>query len=208
MAIHLPSQEELASLTSDEAAEIAAVYLAHTQPGRQPLRLFTEICRLAVLSTVEIVPLRIRAGQAPEVLLTQRDSSDPWWPKQWHLPGTAILPTDIGPEHTRHGYDSIMPRLYQGELGDALVVQDTRLFDAGTRRGPRGSEQTVFRWVLVDLREGYDEPPVGRFFDATTVADNPPHPGLIVTHDESIRRAVAHHAVFAALPPELQADFR
>jgi hypothetical protein len=205
MVSGLPTREQLAFLTSDQAAEMAAAYLERVGPGIQPFPLFKEFCRLTVLVTLEVAPLRIRKGHPPEVLLTQRPGSDPWWPGQWHLPGVAILPTDVDERHGRHSYDKPLERLYKGELADALTIGTPRLFDAGLRVGPRGPEQTVFKWAEITLDPDYaDKPPIGRFFDAARVADSPPEGGLIITHDESIRRAVAHHAAYSALPPELR----
>lgn len=201
--IKLPSREELSLLSSAEAAEVAAHYLSVVEAGRLPLPLFKEIGRLMSLSTVEVTPLRHNADSL-EVLLTQRPESDPWWAGQWHLPGTVIIDSDLGEDHGPYGYATVLDRLYSGELGESVTVGESVLFDAHLRRGVRGPEQTVFHWAPVDLAADYSELPTGRFFDATSVADNPPDGGLIIGHAESIRRATAHYTAYSTLPSGLR----
>ena len=191
MTLRSPSQEQLSAATPEELAALAAECLTRLEPGRQPLPLFTQLGRLTVLSTVEIVPLRA-SSSILEVLLAPRPATDPWWPNQWHLPGSVLLPSDAG---TGIGdYDAIADRILGSEFRNTVARKgNVHVFDAKCRSGVRGSEQTVFGWTEVDLAEGTTKPFGGRFFEAKRVLTEPFPADIIVGHDETIRLALADY---------------
>lgn len=201
----IPSTEEIGKLAKETQANMAAAYLAGLEPGRYPLSLFEQLSRLAVMSTVELVPLRRNKETGrTEVLLTQRPESDPWWGRQWHVAGSVILPndevthdseidfdsTDFNPTSS---YDSIINRLIQNEFKGSIEVGDgPHLYNARYRRGIRGPESTVMFWAGVDVKDVKDgDLPIGTFFDTETIAQDPPEGGLIVGHANSIKLATA-----------------
>ena len=191
MPFSRPNLEDISQASSEELAQLAADCLARLEPGHQPLPLFKELSRLVVLSTFELVPIRPQPT-GPEVLLTQRDGNDVWWPNQWHLPGVVLLPTDK--EEYPGDYDTPLQRILEGEFsGSIKPVSDIHIFDTMRRSGPRGSEQTAFGWVEVEPDLSVPQPNDIRFFDALAVVENPPAEGLIATHDQTIRLAMNHY---------------
>lgn len=55
--------------------------------------LFNAIARVSVSFGIEIVALRLGKGiDGLEVFLTKRPDNDPFWPEQWHCPGTILRP--------------------------------------------------------------------------------------------------------------------
>lgn len=59
------------------------------QTGILPLQYFYSASGLMPLSAVELLILR-RVGSDVEVLLTQREATDPYWPNKWHHAGTIL----------------------------------------------------------------------------------------------------------------------
>lgn len=144
----LDSVPALDALPKEVRAELAASGLRSLEIGRQPLGLFTQIGRHAVLSTVEVVPIRNRGSAELGIVMTQRSADDPWWPNQWHVPGTVLLPTDTlaGP----HDFSGPLDRIFSGELGESVTpVGPTQVFDTQRRTGPRGHELTAHTWQEV-----------------------------------------------------------
>jgi hypothetical protein len=93
------------------STEQLAIGLRNITPGYLPESLFFEISRLGVLTAIEVVPVRMVGGTC-EVLLTQRPSTDLYWPNLWHNPGTIVRPTDEPGSFT-----SAFIRVCEGELG-------------------------------------------------------------------------------------------
>lgn len=200
---HTPSPEEVAQLSAEEAAAAAAVYLERLEPGRQPLELYTQLSRLTVMSTVELVPLRKdpETGRI-QALLTQRPEDDKWWPNQWHVPGSTILPSDEVTDddlidfknedfNPLDSYRSPLDRIVAEELrGGIDIVEGPYLLEARHRAGIRGPESTVMFWAEVETVDGLVLP-VGQFFDAEDIGAQSPVGGLIVGHAGLIERAAA-----------------
>lgn len=198
--LRVPTQEEVAMLSVQERAEFAAALLEGLEPGRQPLDLFTQFARLTVMSTVELIAFDSNPPGNTQVLLTQRPSDDPWWPNMWHVPGTALLPTDIVTrdetiDFTDECFNPFekyekgpIDRILKNELQDCVVVIDgPHLLQARPRLGIRGPENTVFFYAQVDQVE--DKLAVGEFFDVEAVLSTPPEGGLIVGHQYIIEQA-------------------
>lgn len=190
MALRRPTADELGSGTPEELAQLAAECLARLEPGRQPLPLFTQLARIVVLSTVEVVPFRLSPTKL-EVLLGRRTPDDLWWPNQWNVPGIVLSPTDE--ERDNHDYVTPGERILSTEFHNTVRSKgDVHVFDAQRRTGPRGSEQTVFCWAEVDVVEGHTQPSGGQFFDALEIVTDPP-PDLVEGHAATIEQATAYY---------------
>lgn len=181
---------ELNSMTQTEIAELAATCLERLEPGRQPLSLFAQIARLVVTSTVEIVPFESK-NEHPRVLMARRPDDDPWWPGEWHLPGTVLLPTDGA--KNQHDYYTPVNRLLADEFRGSVAL-DGRLnmFDTRRRTGARGSEQTALGWANVALSDGFVEVADGTFFDARHVEQELAGERIVDGHLAIIEQAVTH----------------
>lgn len=191
---------------SSEAAEL----LKGLEPGLQTLDLFTELARLTVISTVELVPLRFNQDtEKTEVLLLQRPPSCSWWPRQWHVPGTMIRPTDPIPHDNdidfddpnfdpSRSYDSPLKRLVNKELEDRIdIVHGPRFLEARYRAGTRGNESTVMLWAGISaLGEGN---PSAQLFDVDEISSGEANIDLIVGHAGLVRRAARAYETFRAM---------
>lgn len=178
-------------MTQDELAILAADCLERLDPGRQSFPLFRQLARLVVTSTVEIVPLVIR-GYTVEVLLAKRSHDDAWWPDMWHLPGTVLLPTD-GTSGV-HDYDTPVERLIKEEFGSTIIkVGSVNVFDVQRRQTPRGSEQTVFAWVLVEHSGDVSRVHESRLFDVETIDEQLVGQNVIEGHLDTVRKAISSY---------------
>jgi hypothetical protein len=178
-------------MTQEELAELATSCLERLEPGRQPLPLFTQMARLVVTSTVEMVPF-MPVNENPKVLLAKRSDDDPWWPGQWHLPGTVLLPTDAALDV--HDYGTPVDRLFKDEFHGSIVRDGpVTIFDAQRRSWARGSEQTVFGWSRIDLARGSDEVSGGELFNAEYVENELAGESVIDGHLSSVKRALRHY---------------
>lgn len=79
-------------LTKNQVSACAKL-LEQLDPGMLPLAIFSQVARLVRLPIVNVIPVRREASQ-DEIGLIRRGDDDPWWPGQWHLPGTIIRSTD------------------------------------------------------------------------------------------------------------------
>lgn len=182
---------DLEGMNQDELADLAAACLEKLEPGRQPLPLFTQLARLVVTSTVEIVPFK-GTCESPKVLLAKRSDDDPWWPGQWHLPGTVLLTTDKA--FDVHDYETPVDRLYNDEFhGSISRVGSVTIFDSQRRTDTRGSEQTVFGWSHITLTSGFDEVTGGELFDADRIESELAGENVIDGHLNSVKRALRHY---------------
>ena len=185
-------REKLSELSPEVLAEVAADCLALLEPGRQPLPLFTQFARHVTLSTFEVTPFR-ESRTGTEVLLSLRSETDAWWPGQWHLPGSVILPAK---QPGIRRYEDFADEILGNEFASTVRrIGNVSLFDAQPRTGLRGSEQTVFGWANVDLTHTDVEPYEGRFFDVDTLLSDPPKGGLVEGHELTIIKALADRAL-------------
>lgn len=116
--------------------------LSRVQAGYLPADLFFQVSRLTVVAAVEVVPLRYWEGEC-QVLLTQRPANDPYWPGQWHNPGSIMRPTD-----EPGTFASAIERVCVGELG--LTSSPELTFVAPWFwHGARGSVVSLVHWLDV-----------------------------------------------------------
>ncbi len=155
---------------SEEEINKAADLLSKLQPGYLPQRLFDEVNRLHVSSTVVVVPLR-RTAAGPEVLLIKRGHgpTDPVWPGHWHLPGTMLRPTD-----KEGDYSDAFRRILQSELKNTAISGEPEFIRTAFTETKRGREHTQLFWVEVT-----GEPREGAFFPV----DGLPSP--IIEHEKA-----------------------
>lgn len=164
----------------------AIEFLASLEPGPQSSRIFDEIARLVVLSTVEAVLLN-----DTQVLLSQRPESDVW-SHQWHNPGQVQMP--MSPDDTTPDLDYTGPvdRIIVDEFGYTVIrTSPVVVLGPERRHSLRGSEQTVLAMTDVAVRAGATLPENAQFFDVDEVLARPPGLILINGHTEAIERAIA-----------------
>lgn len=177
----------LPDLTPEQTEAVAANYLASLEPGALPFPTFIQIARLAVLNTLEVGFVKPFEEQGnTRVLLTQRPSTDKFWPNQWHIPGAVVLASD--PVKHDHDYDAALGRVRDEAGGSLHMIGDPLEFDTVRRMGLRGSEITVRM-----LAETEGDPDKGEFFDARDVLKNPPKGGLVHSHEDAIAKIAAAH---------------
>ncbi|HEX3569029.1 MAG TPA: hypothetical protein VHT70_05140 [Candidatus Saccharimonadales bacterium] len=183
----IPTNEEVTALDPSVRAEMAAALLQGLEPGRQPLELFKQLCRLTVATTVEIVPIRTQ-GEEPEVWLGQRSESDPWWPSKWILPGVVILPNDTrDDENTLAGP---IERLFETDLKGIGRIGDLHQLPSQFRFDGRGTEVTTQYWTEVETG---NEPYQGQFFRVADLRETEPEGGLIEEGWLTIDRAITDY---------------
>lgn len=163
-------KKPLSPATLAELQSVPAAFL--------PEELFVQIARLTVLSAVELVCVRTAAGGQVEVLLTQRAEVDPFWPGEWHCPGSVLRPTD-----EKETFVSGFHRVLAGELGLTEWAEPT-FAGVWFWEGVRGSALSVIFWLDVT---GLTMP-VGKFFPASALPDK-----LIIGMDRVIEIAVQHY---------------
>jgi hypothetical protein len=147
-------------LTKTEIDQLAEL-LKKLEPGFLPFDVFMEIARLAVLSIIEFVPLRMNKNGEAEVLLLTRDADDPLWPNELHVPGTVIRPTD-----TEGKIYKAFERILQDELQGTGTSQP-HYVGSNLHKSKRGMEQAQIYWVEVT-----DEPKIGEFYPVSQLPDN------------------------------------
>ena len=190
--LRIPTDEEVAALDPVIRAEMAAALLKGIEPGRQPLDLFTQLSRLTVASTVEIVPIR-EQSEGPEVWLSQRSKDDRWWPGKWVLPGAVILANDT--RDTNNSLTGPIARLFESELGGIRQVDDLHQLPSQFRYDGRGTEVTTQYWTRVETGA---EPYQGQFFNVSELRENEPEGGVLDEGWLTIERAVADYATLRA----------
>lgn len=134
--------------------------LKELEPGFLPFGVFLEIARLAALSIIEFVPLRIKDGRI-EVLLLARNSNDPIWPGELHTPGTVIRSTDAE-EKMFEAFD----RILKDELG-GTKASEPHYVGSMLHKSKRGTEQAQIYWIEV-----LEEPKVGTFYPVDDLPKN------------------------------------
>jgi hypothetical protein len=132
-------------------------YLLKRVKSPMSYAVFSAVAEKFVLSSVHLIVWR-KKGHEIQVLLTQRDSSDPNWANLWHIPGTIIRRSDDFGNPIGSG-DPIK-RLEQTEILTKLSSAPKLLF---SRRisDVRGDEITyVYSGMISE-----NVPPCGKFFD-------------------------------------------
>jgi hypothetical protein len=154
----------------------AAEVLSRLAPGKLPLPIFTEILRLGVLTAYEVVPVRVSEEGKVQVLLTERPTTDPWWPGELHAPGVMVIPTD-------EDFEQVHERLMKVELGEGIITQEPVHVRNIILETKRGIENANIHYM--QIMNG--KPNEGTFYDI----DKIPFDRLISHHQIIIPTAIA-----------------
>lgn len=152
------------SLSDSDILDIAKK-LERLEPGYLPEPIFHALTKIIVLPTMEVAPVRINIHGEVEVLLTQRDKNDRYWPGGWHMPGTVLRATDNVGE-----LNSGLERVLRDELFDAvrpvgeLTFVGTKFWDI-----ERGRELDQMHYLEVEVVDATKLP--GGFFTLTSLPD-------------------------------------
>lgn len=130
-------------------------------PGRLPLKIFHQIARLVATPTIELYAFR-RHNNKLQILLTEREDSDPHWNGLWHVPGSVILSTD-----KTSSFDDALNRVIDGEFGSPKIKGEAAFVKFLSHIGNRGTE-IVFIYML----EIVGEPVLGTFYDVDDLPEN------------------------------------
>lgn len=144
-------------LNEKEQKQLVAL-LERLEPGFYPIEIFWQFARLNTLAIIELIPLCTLDGRL-NVLLTQREKQDKFWPGQWHIPGTVMRPDD--------NEKTALKRIVKDELADISVGEVAPII-TDIRRSKRGSEQSKVFIVEIDGR-GLN---VGQLFKVTDLPEN------------------------------------
>ncbi len=165
--------------TDDEIKTVVDI-LSRLQPGELPLDLFLQTARLTVTPIVEVVPVRKTADGSTEVLLIERDGTDPVWSGKVHTPGTIIRSSDTDSQN-----GDAFRRILQGEM-QGISTGEPVYVGSMLHRVKRGMEQ-----IQVYVVEVHGEPTVGKFYNANALPEN-----LVDTQTGFIQAAVLHYIAF------------
>jgi hypothetical protein len=114
-----------------------------------------------VTPIVEIVPMRVSREGKIQVLLVEREISDPIWGGMLHTPGTVIRASD-----TRANNADAFERILEGELSNVPASKPVFVENV-FHEVKRGKEQVQVYYVEVT-----GEPVSGRFYDADALPEN------------------------------------
>lgn len=166
----------MASINTQELTTLNNL-LHQLAPGFLPYEIFVEIARLAALSIIEFVPLRLTNSDTVEVLLLVRDEADPIWPGELHTPGTVIRPTD-----TEGNIYLAFERILSDELKNTAVSPPC-FVGSILHKSKRGTEHAQIYWVEV-----MGQPKVGCFYPVDALPEN-----LMKSQTKFIRQAVKNY---------------
>lgn len=79
---------------SENEIKQAVDVISRLEKGFLPFDLFIALASKITMPTMELLPVRKGKNGDIEVLLTQRPADDPYWPNEWHIPGTVIRASD------------------------------------------------------------------------------------------------------------------
>jgi hypothetical protein len=155
--------------------------------GRYPTPIFFAVCETALLPTVELV---ITKPGTDQVLMTQREEDDPYFPAgMWHIPGKMTAKEDMEGMY-RDALDNAALRArdeLEGTRITSLVPLTPQWLYQPPRVSARGPEISFFYGAyLID-----DEPKVGQMFEV----DELPEP-MLPNHIDIVARAP--EAIFQA----------
>lgn len=117
--------------------------LQSLSPGQLPSDIFHAVAAITVTPIYEVVPVRWN-GQEVEVLLLQREASDPVWGGLWHTPGTVIRANDV-----EGSFLSAQERI-RAELGGATFRHEPTFVRMQFHQVRRGRELALIHWVELD----------------------------------------------------------
>ncbi len=127
------------------------------QTGQLPAFYFYEFSKLVPMPAYELLILRGEPGKR-EVLLTQREADDPFWPSAWHFPGTIIRNGD--------SINKIHERLAK-EIEETALFGMPKLFEFDITDNHRGWGTHTF--FTLEWTGG--EPKNGKFFLLTSLPE-------------------------------------
>jgi hypothetical protein len=128
---------------SAERDNETALRLAELEPGALPLPVFLEVARLTVTPVVEFMPLRT-SPRGVEVLLLEREESDPVWGGLLHTPGTVVRASD-----SEGSFTDASARLVDGELAGTRLAGEPVFVETLLHRVRRGTELAHVYYVEV-----------------------------------------------------------
>jgi len=103
--------------TDDEIKQVVDV-INRLEKGFLPFELFIALASKITMPTMELLPIRRAENGDVEVLLTQRPADDPYWPNEWHIPGTVIRASD----NEGTNFSSGVERVLQNELHGTIKM--------------------------------------------------------------------------------------
>jgi hypothetical protein len=135
---------------SSKEIELAEEVLSKLEPGFLPFSIFHQIARLTTTAIIEIVPLKLQNSKI-EILLLERETDDPVWPSQLHIPGTVIRATD--------SLEEVFQRISDKEL-NGINISSAKFVTNILHHSGRGMEASQIYWI--DIKEN---PTIGKFYD-------------------------------------------
>lgn len=165
------------SALSSEEIYAAERLLSQLEPGFLPMPIFSQVVRLLVTPTVEMVPLRKTKKGTVQVLLIKRDDDDPNWPGQYHVPGSVIRATDV-----KLSFQDAFDRIINGEIKGINVVRGPIFVQHLFHQVKRGAELPMIHWIEVN-----GEITGGTYFDLDKLPEN-----IVDHHPLIIRKALEH----------------
>lgn len=105
-----------------------------------PQSIFNEFQKAFGGTSLEVVPIKFDATGNIQVFLTQRPMSDPYWPGDYHVPGTMIFPWDL---ELKDGFDEGWARLMSKEIMSSEHVSSVSSVETLSLKTRRGAETAV-----------------------------------------------------------------
>lgn len=164
------------ALSPEEISTVASL-LSRLEPGFLPMPIFSQVVRLLVTPTVEMVPFRKTQEGKVEVFLIKRDDDDPNWPGKYHVPGSVIRATDA-----KLSFQDAFDRIIQGEIKGITVLKGPIFVQHLFHQVKRGAEIPMIHWIEVN-----GDIPGGTYFDVDKLPEN-----IVDHHPLIIRKALEH----------------
>jgi hypothetical protein len=101
---------------SEDEIKQAVDVVNRLQKGFLPFDLFIALASKITMPTMELLPVRRSENGEVEVLLTQRPADDPYWPNEWHIPGTVIRASDNEGTDFLSGVERVMQNELHGTI--------------------------------------------------------------------------------------------
>jgi hypothetical protein len=152
--------------TDDEVKQAVDVF-NRLPKGFLPHDLFIAVAAKVTMPTMELVPVRLSGNGEVEVLLTQRPNDDPYWPNQWHMPGTVIRASD------KEGTDfsSGIERVLQNELhGTIRMIGEPKYAGMKFWDVARGRELDQIFYFETDAKD--EDVTEGQFFSVNNLPES------------------------------------
>lgn len=135
-------------LTQEENQEL--VFLLGKLTWPVSLEVFYALAERGILASADLALIRKR-DPVPEILLTKRPPSDPFFAELWHIPGGIIIPGETA-------ISTIEKRVLKPDVGISLsgepkflMARDILMGPPGPDTSPRGQEAyRLFQYVLQD----------------------------------------------------------